>query len=226
MPWPPDWPAAAREGCPDSIFAIARAAHDSPGRHYHTWEHIEECLAKARDFPCDSPRVVHLSLLFHDAIYVAGRKDNEERSAVLADATLSAHSQLPHEEVDEIRRIILATKRHVVDDAETGRDLRAVLDIDMSILGADPERYRRYAADVRHEWVPAVASARAYRAGRRRFLESVLAQPRIFSTGEGRARWEELARRNVASEIAAITAEQGAIERAIMALAKTFHRRH
>jgi len=213
--WRPDWPAAAREGCSEEVFAVARAAHDSPGRRYHAWEHIEECLAKAREFPCDSPRIVHLALLFHDSVYVPGRSDNEERSAELAATTLAAHSSLPGAEVEEIRRIILATKHHWVDGAEASRDLRAVLDIDMSILGADEARYRRYAADVRHEWVPAVTSARNYRIGRRRFLESLLARPRIFSTEEGRARWEDRARRNVASEIAAIAEEQGLLERAL-----------
>ena len=201
-----------------AIIAIARAAHDSPGRHYHTWEHVEECLAKAEDFPCDSTKLVRYALLFHDAVYEAGRNDNEARSAELAARTLAEHGACTPAEIAEIRRIILATRHHALDPNEESRDLRAVLDIDMSILGAGEARYRRYAEDVRREWVPAVVSAARYRVGRRRFLESVLARPRIFSTEEGAARWESAARRNVASEIAAIAAGQGIVERVLARL--------
>ena len=77
---PPNWVA----GCGEALFTAARESYAGPGRHYHTWTHVLDCVAKLRDFTCDSPRAVFLALVFHDAVYVAGRQDNEERSTELA----------------------------------------------------------------------------------------------------------------------------------------------
>jgi predicted metal-dependent HD superfamily phosphohydrolase len=58
------------QGCPESVFHEAREAYRSPGRHYHTWGHVEDCVEKLRTMPVESPRTVFLALVFHDAVYV------------------------------------------------------------------------------------------------------------------------------------------------------------
>src|ERR1043165_8075726 len=196
------YPAPWTEGCDPVVVAMARAAYESPGRHYHTFEHIRDCLGKLREFPCDNPRAVFLALLFHDAVYVAGRTDNELQSAGLARKVLLAHSRVPPAEIDEIERCIIATCTHVVPADERSNDLRVVIDIDMSILGASDEKYRRYAAAVKREWCPSVVDEAGFRKGRAAFLRGVLASSTIFSTEEGGRRWEDAARANIARELA------------------------
>ena len=197
----PDLPASWIEGCDAQVIEEARRAYSSPGRHYHTWSHVSDCLDKLRDFACDNPRAVFLALLFHDAIYVAGNTDNERLSADFAREVLRAHARVPADEVGEIERFILATCTHVVAAGESSNDLRTVIDIDMSILGASEENYRRYAAAVRREWCPSVVDEDGFRRGRAAFLRGILASPKIFSTPEGARRWESAARENIDREL-------------------------
>jgi predicted metal-dependent HD superfamily phosphohydrolase len=114
--------------------------------------------------------------------------------------------------------MILATEGHRVDEGEISRDLRATLDIDMSILGAPWEQYCSYADGVRKEYCPAVTTHSRFVAGRIAFLSKVLASRTIFHTPEGIARWERTARENVARELRALKSGQSLFWRALTAV--------
>ena len=197
---PIDW----IDGCPEQVFFEAREAYRSPGRHYHTWDHILDCVEKLRTMPTESSRAVFLALVFHDAIYVPGRPDNEMLSANLAADVLAEHTRLPRDELEAIEKIILATRHHV-PEAGSSHDLKVALDIDMSILGADPGAYAAYAAGVKSEYVPAVTSEDTFKAGRAAFLQKVITSKAMFNTAEGKERWQDAARANVALEFAQLT---------------------
>jgi predicted metal-dependent HD superfamily phosphohydrolase len=201
---PFEWTA----GCPEPIFLEAREAHRSPGRHYHTWDHVLDCVGKLRTMPCKAPRVALLALVFHDAVYVAGRKDNEAQSANLARDIIAEHASIDEAELAEIEGIILATQSHR-PPAEASATLRTVLDIDMSILGAAPDRYDLYAEQVRREYVPTAATPVQFAIGRAAFLSRLLAEGPIYNTFEGRAQWEKPARANIAREITRLNASGG-----------------
>ncbi|MBW3551163.1 MAG: hypothetical protein KY442_10225, partial [Proteobacteria bacterium] len=68
--------------------AALEAAYASPPRAYHDLGHVEEVLrhyaAVAAGPGWSQPSEVYFAILYHDAIYVAGRGDNESRSAQLA----------------------------------------------------------------------------------------------------------------------------------------------
>src|SRR5688500_16407624 len=122
-----------------------RARYAEPHRRYHTVEHLTEALAtfeELRDLASD-PGAVELALWYHDAVYdpAAPAGENEARSAALAAAEGCD---------DEVVRLILLTAGHSVgvDDANGA----VMADVDLAILGAPPERYARYAADVRAEY--------------------------------------------------------------------------
>jgi len=198
--WLASLPGAWIEGCPESVFDSARAAYASPGRFYHTWDHVLDCVDKLRTMPCETPRTVFLALVFHDAVYVAGRPDNEALSAELALRTLRDATPLPPAELAEVERIILATRSHVPERGAT-HNLRVALDIDMSILGAPADRYDVYARDVRREYCPAVVTEAQFAAGRGDFLAKLLGPAPIFATEEGVALWEAPARANIAREL-------------------------
>jgi predicted metal-dependent HD superfamily phosphohydrolase len=216
--WIPSLPAKWVEGCSDSIFETAYGRYQSPGRYYHTWNHVVACVETLRTFPCDSGRSVFLALLFHDAIYSPGSRDNEKASAELASRLLRQHSSLDANEVARIHRMILATQGHRVDEGDVDRDLRATLDIDMSILGAPWEQYCRYADGVRKEYCPAISTHSRFTAGRIAFLSNVLASRTIFHTPEGIARWERPARENVARELLTLESGQSLFWRALTAV--------
>jgi predicted metal-dependent HD superfamily phosphohydrolase len=182
-----------------SIRTRAIEAWSEPHRRYHTLEHLSECLVLFRESEvrreCERPHEVMVALWLHDLVYDTARTDNEERSAEEARKLLSA-AGVAEEAVERIAALILATKHHV---AETP-DAAVLLDVDLAILGAGPERFARYEAQIREEygWVP----DEAYRAGRRAVLERFAGRPRIFLTNTLHDRLEARARANLAAALA------------------------
>src|SRR5690554_144693 len=77
---------------PAAQVEVLRAAYDTPPREYHDWSHVGEVLRHFRDVAAgpgwSRPAEVWLAVLYHDAIYDAGRRDNEARSARLAVAEI------------------------------------------------------------------------------------------------------------------------------------------
>jgi len=69
------------------------------------------------------------------------------------------------------------------------------VDVDLSILGAAPERFDQYERQVREEyaWVPDFLSRRE----RKAILKEFLARPRIFRSVHFRDRYEQQARSNI-----------------------------
>jgi predicted metal-dependent HD superfamily phosphohydrolase len=196
-----DWLTLCRAlGVPDeagrAAFARLSEAYASPGRVYHTLEHVRQVLATLAPLRDQARTFAELQLAawFHDAVYDSQAKDNEERSADLA-ANVLGELGGSAELIAEVRRLILLTRTH--DPAETDTDGCLLVDADLAILGAAPDEYAKYAAAIRQEyaWVP----EEAYRSGRRAVLESFLRRPRIFRT-MALGKLEEQARRNVAAE--------------------------
>ena len=162
------------------------------GRFYHSDEHVAFCLAqldKLKDGP-DSPDLVELSIWFHDLVYETGAKDNEQRSADRF-AVLAA-GQLAPEDIETVCELIMAT----VHDGDPGsRDAQYVVDLDIAGMGGSWKRYRRDSEDLRLER-PDQDDATFY-AGKKVFLESLLARKSIYYTREFAKRKEAAARRNI-----------------------------
>ena len=186
---------------PEALIDEVRAHYDAPERAYHTWEHVEEVLGWLdrvnEDVPWSDALAVTLAALFHDAVYVAGRPDNERESAKLARAAIARH--LPTAAAGVVGRVedlVELTARHGhVAVADVDDEAARFLDADMAILGAPPERFAAYELGIAREY--AALPPDAFDAGRRRFLESLLASPRIFLSPWFHDRLEEAARTNV-----------------------------
>ena len=183
------------------MIPALEAAYAEPHRRYHTRAHIEDCLTKlagVRGLSDADRRILEHAIWWHDAVYDPARADNEEASARLARLDL-ADIAAPPDVIDEIERLILLTKGHM---AEAGDRLGALMvSIDLSILGEPPAVYAAYAAAVREE--NAQVPDAAFRAGRRRVLEALLAASAIFPDPAFRLRYETQARENISREIAA-----------------------
>ncbi len=204
----------ALAGIEGSLLDAVFTAYQSPGRHYHSWQHILNCLAEFKRTTFDEPRAVLLALLFHDAIYVAGRRDNERESADLAARLMQDSSDLSPREREAVVEMILLTASHHVASLPS-EDAKKFLDIDLSILGAEWPIYEAYARGVRREFCPSVVGNFKFCLGRRKFLQSVLHQPQIFLTPAMRQRGEQRARENIAREIAELAQELGWMGRLI-----------
>jgi predicted metal-dependent HD superfamily phosphohydrolase len=168
------------------------AAYSEPHRRYHTVQHIEFCL---RELSRHWAYAIHLNevrwaLLFHDAIYDPRRNDNEARSADWA-CRVMQELQRPADEVARVRSMILATAHAAQVEAP---DEALLLDIDLSILGADAATFDDYdrAIRVEYEWV----AEEAYRLARGAVLQGFLGRQRIFQTAAYRDR-EADARGNI-----------------------------
>ncbi|MDQ0463945.1 putative metal-dependent HD superfamily phosphohydrolase [Caulobacter ginsengisoli] len=179
------------------------SAYAEPNRRYHTLAHIQACLAELDAVPglsARDDRLLRHALWWHDAIYDARRSDNEARSAEMARRDLTALG-FSAGEVEEIARLILLTRGHSV---EPGDRLGALMvSIDLSILGAAPADYDRYAAGVRHEY--AHVPEDAFRAGRGRVMRHFLETPILFAAPEFSARLDAPARANLARELATLS---------------------
>ena len=180
----------------------ARATYSEPHRHYHDQRHLDECLAEldgVHDLTESERRLLKWAILWHDAVYHPGQRDNEQRSAELALSDLSSCG-IAEDDAAEVARLILVTERH-----KAGPDDRLgalMVSIDLAILGSDPDRYRDYAADVRREYshVP----EQLLRPGRALVLKRLLDCDPLFPDPDFRARLETQARRNIEAELKAL----------------------
>ena len=180
------------------IFAELADAYAAPDRHYHTARHVDACLEEFQHYRslAEHPAEIQIALWFHDAIYDTRASDNEEESARWArDVVVSSGG--PPTSASRIYDLILAT-RH--DDSSIRGDAALVADIDLTILGAPPERFQAYDRQIRQEyaWVPEPD----FRETRLRILDGFLARPAIYLTGPFRRKYEVQARQNLESAVA------------------------
>lgn len=191
---------ATRDG--DDTLNRLRAAYDEPSRAYHTSLHIAACLALLDDPEVAAlaarPAEVEAALWFHDVVYDTHARDNEERSAALAREVL-VDAGAPREVAERIAEHVLATRDH----APRSADGALVIDVDLSILGADSATYARFEDDVRREY--AWVDDDAFAEGRVAVLRRFLARPFLYATALFRDRLEAIARVNIAAAIDRLT---------------------
>ena len=185
-------------------FEQLQDAYAEKHRHYHTSEHIRQCLHvldEARHLARE-PDEVELALWFHDAVYATRSKRNEAKSAAWAVKFLRKNgADAPR--AQRVHDLIMATKHDVAVD---NPDAALVVDVDLSILGADSEAFERFERNVRKEywWVP----GDLFRKTRAAILQSFLDRGSVYMTAYFRARAEHRARRNVANAILALQEKQ------------------
>jgi predicted metal-dependent HD superfamily phosphohydrolase len=180
------------------VLAELLGRYSEPHRAYHNVEHLKDCFQRFDEVHglAQHPAEVLLALWFHDAIYDTRAGDNEEESARWArDVVVSSGG--PPTSASRIHDLILAT-RH--DNNSFRGDAALVADIDLTILGAPPERFQVYDRQIRQEyaWVPEPD----FREARLGILEGFLARPAIYLTGPFRRKYEVQARQNLESAVA------------------------
>jgi len=198
--WQLLWPALSADVI-TSTFYLIESHYREKHRAYHTLEHIQACLSHldCQDINADKRRELELAIWFHDVIYSPYKSNNEALSAELAEATLSKLNDT-NETISNVSNLILLTKHPAVPKTEQEQ---LMLDIDLSILGADPQLYSQYEDWIRKEyhWVPGVV----YRKKRVKLLEQFMSQPTIYHSEYFLKDFESQARRNLSWAIAKLS---------------------
>jgi predicted metal-dependent HD superfamily phosphohydrolase len=193
--WQNTWQAlgATQSHITNPLFDVVIAKYNEPQRHYHTLQHLTECLdnfAELQDL-AHIPAEIALALWFHDAIYDPLRHDNESLSANWA-RSCALNAGLDKTIAERIYNLVMATQHHAkLDDI----DSKILIDVDLAILGATPERYNEYERQIRQEYshVP----ERLFRQKRAEILQHFLAQPTLFNTALFIDHYQQQARLNM-----------------------------
>jgi predicted metal-dependent HD superfamily phosphohydrolase len=195
--WQRLWRGLGAAGGGETVRDDVLARYAEPQRHYHTVQHLAECLAAFEPAArlAVRPAEVEAALWFHDAIYDPHRNDNEERSAALARGALDA-AGVGGEAVARVAASILRTRHHA--DPEND-DQRLLLDVDLSILGADEPRFDEYERQIRREYE--FVSEASFHARRANLLRAFLLRPHIYHLAHFRERLEQRARANLLRSI-------------------------
>jgi predicted metal-dependent HD superfamily phosphohydrolase len=178
-------------------FRTVVTAYQEPWRHYHNLQHIRDCLDLMDLVPPDVEHrpAIRAAVWFHDVVYDPKGKHNEAKSADVASAALCTMGA----EVGLITATILLIWDTIHRDPPESEAGRYMVDIDLAILGASPERFDAYELAIRKEYghVPDAAFCE----GRMEVLRNLMDRESIYSTGVFRERFELAARENLRRSI-------------------------
>lgn len=168
-------------------------AYREPHRHYHTLQHLEECLQwfEGHRNLAEESAEVEVALWFHDAIYNVRAHDNETKSADWARQAL-LDAEVDCARVARIGQLIIATCHTVAPESN---DQALLVDIDLAILGAQENRFIEYEQQIRKEyaWVPGIV----FRHKRRTLLRQLLSRPALYQTAKFNTLLENQERANL-----------------------------
>ncbi len=195
--WQSVWRQLGAAEANSELFQRLIDCYSEPHRKYHTTQHLQECFAHLDHVAslAERPAEVELALWFHDAIYNTRKSDNEQLSAEWARESVLAGG-VADDQAERVCELVMATKHNALP---VGRDAEVLVDVDLSILGAELARFDEYEIQVRREysWVPAFI----YRRERRKVLQEFASRPSIYSTEFFRVEYESRARENIARSL-------------------------
>jgi len=181
----------------EKLWSEIERNYSQKGRHYHNLEHLENMFSEIDGIKdhISNYSNISFSVFYHDVIYDASSKSNEENSAKFAKERLQ-QLNINESDISEVYHQILATKAHQSSDAQ---DLSYLLDADLSILGKDLETYIDYTKKIRKEY--SIYPDLLYKPGRKKVLKHFLEMENIFKTDYFREKYEEQAKKNIEFEI-------------------------
>jgi predicted metal-dependent HD superfamily phosphohydrolase len=163
-----------------------------PLRRYHNQQHLIHCLEQLDQVKHLIPHAdaVEMALWFHDAIYVPGKTDNEQKSSELF--LEYALDNFPVEFIRQVERLILVTThKHTSIDF----DERFIADIDLSSFGLDWGDFLVDSQNLREERLDIPDSA--YFQAHTQFLKHLMSRSSIFQTQPFFDLYEQTAKQNI-----------------------------
>jgi predicted metal-dependent HD superfamily phosphohydrolase len=196
--WRRAWTELGATHCDDQTLRSLVLAYEEPERAYHSYAHIRDCFDVFTKLSHLAQRSweIRIALWFHDAVYDSKRSDNELRSAEWAKETAIRFGVAPAV-AHRIHGLVMATRHQAVP---ADADQQVLVDVDLSILGAEGYRFAEYERGIRWEyrWVPRPL----FKGKRKAILKSFLEREWIYNTRECRELYEQRARENLARSIA------------------------
>ena len=194
------WNRIKAQGSAENEFNKLKTMYSEPHRFYHNLRHVGNCLTELDSVKqlVQQPDLVEFAIWYHDTIYDAQAKDNEEQSAELAYG-VCLDAKLSHDFANNTKDLILATKHNSVPQ---GIDARLLIDVDLSILGKPAAEFDEYEHNIRREysWVP----ENQFRQGRSQILQMFLDRDSIYLTDFFKGKYESQARENLQRSIDAL----------------------
>ncbi len=143
---------------------------------------------------------MELAIWFHEAVYDTRHSANEQKSAEWAEAVVQK-AGLSWQMAERVASSILATRHQ---EEVTDADAQLLVDVDLSILGRDPNIFWQYEENIRKEygWVP----EDIFRRERGKILRGFLGRQHLYYHKEYRERFEATARTNLEQAIARLDA--------------------
>jgi predicted metal-dependent HD superfamily phosphohydrolase len=199
-----EWLLLAKKHCNDQpliacLWEKIAKKYAGKNRYYHNLSHIHSMLQQAKE---NREEIIDFDALlfaiwFHDIIYKASKKNNEEKSAEFASSVLK---NLLKEKIhfNTVAQLIISTKSHQIILKENN-DNAFMLDFDLSILGQDWEIYKAYIQNIRKEYK--LYPDFLYNPSRRKILENFLNRKSLFFTKKYQDIFEDKARVNLIREI-------------------------
>ncbi|HJW18218.1 MAG TPA: hypothetical protein VJ499_13900 [Flavisolibacter sp.] len=181
----------------EQVWSEIEKSYSNPKRAYHTLSHLQQFyneLESASEL-IQNREALLFSLFFHDLVYNPLRRDNEERSNIIAENRL-ATLDVPPALIHTCMALIMATKAH---ERSEDNDTNIFTDADLSILGQPADVYDAYIAAIRKEYI--LYSDLLYKPGRKAVVQHFLSQERIFKTDHFFQKYEQQARQNLQREL-------------------------
>ncbi|HCK76976.1 MAG TPA: hypothetical protein DHW07_07510 [Gammaproteobacteria bacterium] len=174
------------------VFEALSRHYDDASRHYHDAGHIAVCLAAYDEAVpvLGADDAVEMALWFHDAIFVAGARDNEARSADWFASMASGYLSATF--IAEVGTVILAT-----DHRESPQGFQAQFAVDVDLWGLS-QPWGAFFADTHDLRFEAThANDEAFARGQGGFLRALANRPYIYSTAYFQGLFENAARQNI-----------------------------
>lgn len=186
----------------DTLWHEVEGHYCERHRHYHTLDHLKQMfdLFDKIKHKLDNPNEVEAAIWYHDVIYRTHATvsdntviQNEFESAVLANERLQ-NSTL---NMNAVFDMILMTGGH---EKPNTLDAQYFHDLDLSVLGADPDTYFKYSEAIRQEYsyVPDDVYARE----RVKILNSFLDREKTYQTEHFNRLFDDQSSVNMADEVA------------------------
>lgn len=184
----------------EELWIELNELYASKNRHYHNLNHLSDIYIQLLSIQkqIENWNIILFTLFYHDAIYIATKKDNEEQSAQMAKRILAEIGVAPNN-IGLCFDQILATKSHLMSP---DNDTNLFTDADLSILGRDWSSYNNYCKQIRKEY--SIYPNFLYKRGRRKVIQHYLSMDSIFKTEEFKTKFEEQAIYNLKKELASL----------------------
>ena len=168
---------------------------DQGHRKYHTYAHCTRVANFASDYAINTKgmeqyaNVLYVAGIWHDAVYIPGRSDNEEMSA---QALLALHPQMTYE-ADLIRKTTINDHLSDAVTHESDPILSILLDADLISLSDPWETFVQHQRDILEE--NGVSVNFLNRSAE--FLTKFLCKEHIYRVPDIRLVYEKTARENI-----------------------------